>query len=612
MPAGLELILRRCLEKSPDERFQSARDLEFALTALSGQIHVLASRTAAPPGHRVSLRRLAPVAALLASVLAVGAAFVAGQRTNDIRVPSFQQLTFRRGFVQSARFAPDGSTVIYGAAWDGEPIRLFSTRVESPESSPLGIADGDILSISASGQMAVSLGRAHVLGWATSDTLAQVPLNGGGARELLTDVEDADWGPDGDTLAVAHIVDGRHRLEYPIGTVLYEGEGWINHVRVSPDGGSVAFLDHPVPADDRGHVSVVDLDGNKRDLSTNWASVNGLDWSPDGAELWFTAAEVGQNCELHAVDLSGRRRLLSRTAGRLGLQDVAADGRLLLTDGEFRFVMSLKGVEDERARDLTWLGGSVAAQLSQDGRSVFFNEMGMASGTASYAVYSRSIDGEAPVRLGDGFTAALSPDGRWVATIATGPPSRVMLLPTGAGEPHELSSSPLAEVEVVTWLADSTRLLVEGREAGRDVRLYILDVEGGTPTAVSPEGMRIPLYSSPVSPSGDRVVALDADERLVLLPLDGTGPPAVLAVEPGNVPIQWTSDGEAVYLYRRAELPATVVRYSLAMGGGSRLRSCSRRIPPGRETSAPSRPHATAPRSPTAIPRHSRVSIWSI
>src|SRR4030095_883132 len=126
---------------------------------------------------------------------------------------------------------------------------------------------------------------------------------------ILEDVAWADWMRDGSDFAVVH-GEGRNRLEYPIGKALYEGVN-PSHIRISPDGSRVAFLEHPLIKDDRGSVVVVDRAGGKTVLSEGWASAEGLAWSPDGREVWFTAAKVGAETSLHAVSLSGKTRLLA-------------------------------------------------------------------------------------------------------------------------------------------------------------------------------------------------------------------------------------------------------------------------------------------------------------
>ena len=222
---GLERVLRHCLEKSPDERFQSARDLAFALEALSGFSDTAAAR-ASPAGRR---RRMAAVGGALVVATALGV--LAGKSWWETEPPRFTQLTFRAGTVSAARFSPDGQTIAYSAAWDGGPLELYTRRTEDMDSRPFGLQRARVLSISRSGELAVQLlaaGSAMGVYPYVPGTLARIPIAGGTPRELLEQTESADWSPDGSELAVSRWVEGKCRLEYPIGHVLYESEKRIH------------------------------------------------------------------------------------------------------------------------------------------------------------------------------------------------------------------------------------------------------------------------------------------------------------------------------------------------------------------------------------------------
>ncbi len=563
LPAGLELLVRHCLEKSPDDRFQSARDLGFQLSTLAGGT-MSSARPAlrATPRPRANMLRTGAV--LVAVAVSLVAAFVMGERVGSKPPPAYRQLTFRRGSVMSARFSPDGATIVYGAEWEGRPIQMFSTRTDSPESSVLPLPTGDVLSVSTTGELAISLGRHYMVGFATRGTLARVPLGGGAAREILTDVETAEWAPDGRSLAAVHVVQGRYRLEYPIGTVLYQTDGWISHPRFSPDGRKIAFLDHPIYGDDRGGVSVVSLDSKAiTPLLAGWASVNGVAWTPSGNEIWFTASEVGGTCELYAATLSGRRRLVTRAAGRLTLQDIGRDGRALITQGRVRIGMAFREGGSGEERDLSWLDAGVAASLTPDGTTLFFNEQGTGGGSTGYAVYTRKTDGAAAVRLGEGHLASLAPDGKSVAAILLGPQPSLELLPTGAGEPVMLERGPVVDYLSIAWFPDGNRVLFAGKEAGGGVRTYVQDVRRGPPAPISVEGVRPIRYSDPVSPDQSRIVVFDANERLVEIPAAGGPPRAVEGVEPGDMPIRWDAGGKNLFLYHRGGLPVRVYRLDM-------------------------------------------------
>ena len=417
IPEEIEPILKRCLEKIPDDRFQSAADLAFQLREyVESFTRASTARRRPIPGARVRLVRASVAAVLALATLGVaGLAWRAGRGSAGPGVPSYRQLTFRRGLVLSARFSPDGKTIVYGAGWEGEPFRLQSMRTESPESRPLDLPPGDVLAVSSTGELAISLDRKFIYGFQARGTLARVPLVGGAPRKILTDVEDADFSPDGRELAVSRAVEGRYRLEYPIEKILHEAEGWISNVRVSPDGERVAFVDHPVAGDDRGAICVVDRKGAKTVLAEGWSSALGLDWSPDGREVWFTATEVSPNCGLWAVDLKGNRRLLARSPGRLALQDVSPSGELLVTEGRVRLGMGFGSQGAPVERDLSWLDATVVSDLSRDGKTILFAEQGAGGGVGTYSVYMRGSDGSAvrpPGRGNGGASLPRRPLGR--------------------------------------------------------------------------------------------------------------------------------------------------------------------------------------------------------
>ena len=178
---------------------------------------------------------------------------------------------------------------MFGARWEGKPSEIFSTQPGSPEARSLDLPDAVLLGVSASGEMAVGLRRPPQPG----RTLARVPLGGGAPREVLDNVNGADWGPDGSSLLVLRRSGPRVRIEFPIGKVLYEAAANLQSARVSPRGDRVAFTEHPIVGDNRGDVAVVDRAGKKTTLAAGWEDLGGLAWSPDGREVWFTALDVG-------------------------------------------------------------------------------------------------------------------------------------------------------------------------------------------------------------------------------------------------------------------------------------------------------------------------------
>jgi len=570
IPAPVRWLVERCLSKDPEDRFGTTKDLARDLAAIRDHLseapvsaEVTGQRAAAPARGRRSLGPILAAAAVLAAAVGVGA-FAAGRKAGRTPPPSFRQLTFQRGSIHSARFAPDEQTVLYSASWEGRPAEIFVSRLDSPESRPFGIKHADVFAISRSGEMAVSLGRHFAGAFISAGMLARIGITGGGTpREIQDDVQWADWTPDGSGFAIIREVGGKSRLEMPVGKVLVESPGWLSDLRVSPKGDLAAFMDHPARGDDGGTVAVVDASGQKRTLTKEFATEGGLAFSPDGSEVWFTAAEIGGNRALWAVTLSGSARLLTRVTGNLTLQDTARDGKLLVAHDTLRSGILAMAPGADKERDLSWLDWSTVYAISADGKSLAFGESGEGGG-ALYSSYFRSMDGSPPVRLGDGTGNSLSPDGKWVAAIIgliTG--GKVVLQPTGAGEPKPLSTEGYS-VSGAAFLPDGKSLLLTASEKGRGTRLYELAVDGGKMKAISPEGYR--AQNSTMSPDGKFVVAFGPDRKAYLYPLGGGEPTAVPSLGDLEVPVGWTADSRSLYVYKRGEYPARVSRLDVATG----------------------------------------------
>src|SRR5208282_2923776 len=588
LPAQMEPILNKALEKDRELRCQSAgeiradlkrlkRDTDSSRAGASGVVPLAGdSKKEIPvvPERARKSNRLLPVLIACGFLIALGIGLVLGKRlwgASAASAPLYHEITFRRGEIRSARFAPDGQTILYSAAWQGNPVETFSARQGMVESRSLGLGRAELLAISSRGEMALSLGSHPVGTWINVGTLARAPIAGGAPRPILEDVEWADWSPDGNNLAVVRNVGGRDRIEYPIGKVLYETSGgWISYPRVSPKGDAVAFMDHPNQGDDGGSVAVVDISGHKTELTREWYGTQGLAWTPDGQEVWFTASELGLFHYITAVTLTGKQRLVTRVPGSLVIFDIWRDGRVLLARADRRREVMSMSDGAAKERDLSWLDYSYPADLSADGKTLLFDEEGIGGGVRygdvqdlTYAVYVRNLDGTPAIRLGEGSATALSPDQKWVIIASPTSPQQLRLLPTGAGETQSLTSDSINH-QWVRWFPDGKRFVFAGNEPGRGVRLYSPQVSGRKPAPISPEG--IDAQSFAVSPDGQSVVGIGPDQKGYLFSASGGEPRIVNGMEPGDTPINWSQDGRSIYLYQTGEVPAKVYRLELATG----------------------------------------------
>jgi len=566
-PAPLRWTIERCLAKEPDERYASTKDLARDLKSVRDHLAETSAATltaAAPARSRRGWVLPAAAALVLGAVLGTTVLRQLGSAASTSQ-PVYRQVTFRRGTIYGARFAPDGKTIVYSAAWDGKPAELFATQADSPESRPLGLSSATLVGVSSSSELAVMLRRRFLSGFESAGTLARVALNGGAPRELADDVTDADWSPDGQQLAVTRPEAGQWRLEYPIGKVLATSPGWMDAPRISPDGRRLAFAEHPQRGDALGRVVVIDMAGRRLFQSGITTSLAGLAWSPKGDEVWYTGDS------LQALAPSGKSRTVLSLLGYATLRDVGRDGRILLASAARRREILGRGPGEPTEHNLSWHDWSFPSALSADGRTLLFDEQGAATGGGEvYLAYVRKTDGSPAVLLGKARSMSLSADGRRVLAQSLSDPPELLVLPTGAGTPRSVPTKGIA-IQWTVWMPDGRRAVMQGMEARHRPRLYVVDTNTGERRAFSPEG--VALHSGGISPDGKWAVAFAPDRHVMLYPTEGGDPKAARGVEPEEVVIRWTADGRGLFVAPFASMPVTVYRVDLATGRREPVRS---------------------------------------
>jgi WD40 repeat protein len=553
LPAAAAAVVRRCLEKDREERFQSARDLVFALKQLRDPS--TASLTPRPAQRRVPTFAIAiAAAALIVAAVAVAALLVRPDAT-----PVFEQLTFHRGRIGGARFASDGRAVVYSGTRNANTLEVWRIDLaDSPQSRPLSYpASSDVLAVRA-GEFALSVRRNFLMGERFVGTLALAPAGGGSPREVTENVEDADWDPTGTHLATVRSTGeagGQSWIEYD-GKTLHTTAGSIRFLRVSRDGQRIAFLEDPTRRGSSGSVVMLELrSGAITRLTENWDNARGLAWSPRGDEVWFTAAQPGLNRVLRAVNLAREQRVVFEAPGSLTVWDVSGDGRALLTRDEQR--RSIVGVPpgETTERDFSSFDESGLADLSADGRWILFKDR--------FGVFLRETVGPQLTNLGltDAFPDQISPDGRMVLATIPSPP-QLILIPTGPGNPRGLPSHNITGYSGAFWFPDSQQIFFSGSTPGRALRSYVQDISGGAPRELTPEGTR----ALSISPDGQLVAAIGPDDGISLWPVAGGASRHVPGSQRGDRPVAWSADGRWLWLFRRGEVPTHVDRLEIATG----------------------------------------------
>jgi len=465
--------------------------------------------------------------------------------------------------ITSARFHPDG-TIVYSATWEGATPRLFQTRPENPGTGAVDVGpvrEPRVMSISATGNMLLI---------DKNSTLVEKPFIEGGPHEVRRDVEWAEWAPDGTGCALVYDDNGSDRLDlFPVcadagggpGKRLYETIGQIGDVRFSPKGDRIAFLEHPIQGDDRGWVAVVDRNANKRTWSREYLNVHGLAWSPRSDEVYFTGAPMGHARALYGVTAPGKERLVLKVPGTFWLYDVSAGSRFLLEVASERGLIEAVLPGDARERDLSWLDYSSAADLSQDGKVLLFDEEGE-GGLAKHAVYLRRGVSAPPERLGDGVAAALSPDGEWALSIIDIPPRKLVLLSTSGRGSKDLPTGPIETFYSAQFFPDGKRILVSGSEPEHGLRCYVQDLPGGLPLAKTTEG----TYTCLISPDAKLILAERNKQKASFYQVADGKPVAIPGVQRDDQVIRFDEEGNHLYVYDESESDTKVYRVDLATG----------------------------------------------
>jgi Tol biopolymer transport system component len=568
-PPVVEHVVKTCLAKSPDSRYQSVRDVALELRWILEEGLVAAGAGESQASQpQASWKRILPwalAAALLLGVIALAAVY---RSAINAPGPTFRQLTFERGFVYNARFAPDERTVYYGATWNGSPVQIYSADPDIPEARALNLNNTSLFAVSAS-DLAVSLSCNFRYIGICFGTLAQVPITGGTPRPLENDVLAADWTRNGSEMAIVRLVSGKHRLEFPRGTLIYESSRPLNYARVSPDGSLIAVCENITMFGDGGEVIIFDRKGKKIASSETLESIEGLAWTPSGDEVWVAASvDVGWSNTIRAINRKGERRVVLTLPGELRLHDISHDGRVLFSKESWRSEIQFRSAGDKADRNLSWLDYANLKGIADDGSKVSFEDWGSAAGTASLA-YLRDTDGAPPQKLGEWSAPVISPDGKNILAVeahVTKPGGALAIIPVGVGGPKRLTESPNVGYGALGWMPDGKSIYFYATD-GQDWKAYVQEIGGAARAVTPPISMKAGYFESrTVSPDGKYIFARDTEGVARLYPLGGGAPKEIAGWKPGDAWACWMKEPGIAYVFQDNATSAQVFRLDVNTG----------------------------------------------
>ncbi|MBL8914793.1 MAG: serine/threonine-protein kinase [Archangium sp.] len=601
-PPALIRVIHRCLEKDPAQRFQHARDLHFALEAItdgSGQTP-LQGVPAAPRWPTVAIVALA--LSVVAATFAVwqsqqprewnppnppsggplvptppmppsAVANVARAATGAPALPRAvsKRVSYRNGTIVNARFTSDGRGVTYAGAFEHSPLKVFSGVLDGPEIRPASGPATLLFDVSAKDELALGQWSEDTMQKGSGMVLSRGSLAGGAARPLYENILWADFGP-GDLMVLSRIVDSKFVIECPPGNVIASSSEALSRARLSPDGKYVAYMRQPVVGDDRGTVEIVDRTGRPIAKSQAAWTLDGIAWSADGKEVWFSAGYDDVARRLYALSLEGVQREIFSAPGSLRIFDVDSKGRVLAVAGITRSRMFGKMNGDATERSLSWLDGSMPLDVSSDGKALLFLE-GFGPASTEVQTWLRRFDQEddTPMLLGLGWGRALSPDRRWAIVSPKAPFNTLRLVPTGAGSERDLPAGDFQAITHVRFFPDGQRIAFGALDRENVPHIYVQSVaDARDQPGLTLEPVRVgddaySLLAAP-SPDGKWLVGYQSKtHKSSLIPVDpATGPIRTLDALPnGDFPIQWTPDAKKLWVWRRPKGVKAALRVEL-------------------------------------------------
>jgi eukaryotic-like serine/threonine-protein kinase len=569
LPPALNRIVRHCLEKELGERFQAARDIAFALAGTEGSSPG-SGRPVPEAAGRGRAHFLRDAVAVTAGTLAaLTAGWFVVRRPGETH-PYFHPLTRERGTIGAARFVPGTSDALYSARWGSGGTRLYVTRIDQPAPRAIPGFEGLLQSVSTSGEI-MGLTDLFISHASPVGQLVSFPISGGAARSWADNVWSVSQGERGEIAMSIGVYAQEFRLEWPFGHVVLRTRDTLPSARLHGD--KLAYFHEKGDTFDDGFLSVVDREGNSRDVIL-LRGFTGMAWGPEGKEIWVSTFHDGQS-QLISVDLGGKARTLLSHAGRLELQDVDSSGRALVVVNSYQRQVYARAKGSSRDEDLSWLDAQAAVGITDDGKTALLARLGQWT-FCDGRIYLRPLDGSPALDLGEGYRVpTLSGDGKWVLTHTREPVLSLKMIPTGPGVPR-LVPIPTFEAHDSHYyrLPDGRHGIIYGRPEGKAVSLFSIDFETGTFRQVAPDGAAMFFMQNMVSPDGQWMAflnngqtgTLEGEQGAAYARSDGTELAPFHGLRRTEAISGWYRDSRSIVVFDRNVIPAPVDALELRTG----------------------------------------------